>query len=97
MIPIIQINFLLCKTEVGKNRVGSKQERGKERKRGLDQESERQSIGENWKWRVLRNDHWKRPEVFQINRTNKMSIKEDINILGGFNLAGLLCHDFHSP
>ncbi len=35
--------------------------------------------------------------VFQINRTNKMFIKEDINILGGFNLAGLRCRDFHSP
>ncbi len=36
MIPIIQINFLLFKMEAGKNRVGSKRERGRERKRGAD-------------------------------------------------------------
>jgi hypothetical protein len=34
--------------------------------------------------------------VFKIIRTNKMSLKEDVNILGGFSLAGLLCHDFCS-
>ncbi len=35
--------------------------------------------------------------VFQMNRTNKTSIKEDINILGGSNFAGLLCREFRSP
>jgi len=40
--------------------VGSAQERGRERKRGADQASDRQSIGENQKLRGLRNDHWKR-------------------------------------
>ncbi len=33
MIPIIQINFLLHKMEAGKNGVGSKREREKERSR----------------------------------------------------------------
>jgi len=34
--------------------------------------------------------------VYQINRTNKTSIKEDIKNLGGTSFAGLLCRDFHS-
>ncbi len=46
--------------EAGKNGVGSAQERGRERKRGADWASERRSIGENQKWRGLRNDCWKR-------------------------------------
>jgi hypothetical protein len=33
MIRIIQINFLLYKMEAGKNRAGSKQKRGRERKK----------------------------------------------------------------
>jgi hypothetical protein len=31
MMPIILINFLLYKTEAGKNRVGSKEKRARER------------------------------------------------------------------
>ncbi len=38
----------------------------------------------------------KTPE-YLINRTSKRSIKRDINILGGFIFAGLLCCDFCSP
>ncbi len=49
MMPIIQINFLSYKTEAGKNRVGSKQERTRERKREADYGSERRSVGENQK------------------------------------------------
>jgi hypothetical protein len=33
MMPIIQIHFLLYKTEAGKNRVGGKQEREREAER----------------------------------------------------------------
>ena len=36
MMLIIQISILLYKMDNGRNRVGSKQERGKERKRGAD-------------------------------------------------------------
>jgi hypothetical protein len=32
MIPIIHINFLLFKTEAGKNRVGNKQERERKKR-----------------------------------------------------------------
>jgi hypothetical protein len=32
--------------------------------------------------------------VFKIIRTNKMSIENDINILGGLSFTGLLCYDF---
>jgi hypothetical protein len=39
----------------------------------------------------------KTPEYLKINRANKMFIKENINILGGSNFAGLLYHDFQSP
>jgi hypothetical protein len=39
----------------------------------------------------------KTPEYFNINRTNKMSIKGDINLLGDSNFTGLLCRDLHSP
>ncbi len=42
--------------EAGKKRVGSKRKRGGERKREVDQGSERQRVGENWKWRGLEND-----------------------------------------
>ncbi len=35
----------------------------------------------------------KTPENLR-DRTNETSIKMDINILGGFNFAGLLCRDF---
>ncbi len=67
MMPVIQINnHLLYHTEAGKNRVGRKQKREKERQRGADLWSERQSIEENWKWPGLRNDHWKRtPKYFK--------------------------------
>jgi len=33
--------------------------------------------------------------VFQINRTNKMLIKPDINNLGWFQINAQLCHNFH--
>jgi hypothetical protein len=48
--------------ELGKNRVGSKWKRGRERKReaGHGRERERQSLGENQKQRGLINDRWKR-------------------------------------
>jgi len=36
MTPVIQIDFLLYKKEAGKNRVGGKQERERERQRGTD-------------------------------------------------------------
>ncbi len=36
MMPIIQINFHLYKMEAGKNRVGSKWNKGRERKREAD-------------------------------------------------------------
>jgi hypothetical protein len=36
MMPIIQINFLLYKTEAGKNTKGSMLKRGRERKRETD-------------------------------------------------------------
>jgi hypothetical protein len=36
MIPLIQINLFSYKMEAGKNGVWSKQERGRERKRGAD-------------------------------------------------------------
>jgi hypothetical protein len=45
--------------EAGKNRVGSKQKRGKERNR-LERERERWNIGENLKWHGLRNNPGKR-------------------------------------
>ncbi len=66
MVQIIQINFLLCKTEAGENRVGSRRKRENERQREADKGSERQSIEVNMKWRGLRNDSWKRtPEFFK--------------------------------
>ncbi len=66
MIPMIQNNFILYKTEAGKNRVGSKRKRERDRQRGVDLGGERRSIGENMKWRGLRNDHWKKtPEYFE--------------------------------
>jgi hypothetical protein len=46
--------------EKGKNRMGSKLKRGREKKREADCRRERQSLRENLKWRGLRNDHWKR-------------------------------------
>ena len=54
MMPVVQINIILYQTETGKNRVGNRQERGRERKREADEGSERRSIGENQKWRGLR-------------------------------------------
>jgi hypothetical protein len=36
MMPIMEINALLYKMEAGKNRAGSKQKRGGERKREAD-------------------------------------------------------------
>ncbi len=56
MMPVIQINFLLYKIKAGKNRVGSKRKKEKERQREADKGSERQSVGENKKWCGLRND-----------------------------------------
>ncbi len=53
-----KISILLYESEAGKNRVGSKWKR--ERERGADYGSERQSLGENLKWRGLRNDLLKR-------------------------------------
>jgi hypothetical protein len=47
MMPIIQINFILYKMGVGKNRVGSKRKRGRDRKRegdyGVETEHRRES------------------------------------------------------
>jgi hypothetical protein len=66
MMPLIQIDLLLYKTEAGNKGVGSKQKRGRERQRGADKGSERWSILDNKKWRGLRKDHWKRtPEYFK--------------------------------
>jgi len=68
MMPIIQINFVLYKMEARKDGVGREQEsrRERERKRETDRESEGWSIGDNCKWRGLRNDHWKRhPEYLK--------------------------------
>ncbi len=45
--------------------------------------------GAGWKMTI-----GKDTRVFKIIRTNKMSLKEDINILGGFSFDGLLCYDF---
>jgi hypothetical protein len=46
MMPVIQINLLLYKTEAGKNRVGNKwkmkRERERETERQRDRETERQ-------------------------------------------------------
>jgi hypothetical protein len=36
MMPLVQIDFLLYQIEAGKNRVGSKQKREKERQRQMD-------------------------------------------------------------
>ncbi len=60
IMPIIQINILLYKTEAGRNRAGSEWKRERKRKREADKGGERQSLGENLKWCGLRNDHRKR-------------------------------------
>ncbi len=55
-----------------------------ERKRAADQRSERLSVGRMWKWRGLKMAVEKDTRVIQIdqmNRTNKTSIKWDINNL----------------
>jgi hypothetical protein len=60
LMLINKINFHLYKMEAGKNRVGSKRNKDRERKREADEGSERQSEGDNIKLHGLRNDHWKR-------------------------------------
>ncbi len=60
--------------------MGNKQERGRERKRGVDEESRRQGIGENRKLHGLRKVTVGKTPVYLINRTNKLSIKRDLNI-----------------
>jgi hypothetical protein len=57
MMPIIQINFFLNKMEAGKNSVGSKQKKRRERKREAGKGSVGQSVGDNQKQHALRNDH----------------------------------------
>ncbi len=49
MIVMVQFNFFLYQMEAVKDRVRSKQERGRERKIEWIK-GERQSIGENRKW-----------------------------------------------
>ncbi len=74
--------------------MGCKQEREKERE---DKGRERQSIGENQKHRGFRKVQLEKTPDNLWDRTNNTLIKMDINILGNFNFAGLLCRDFHSP
>ena len=56
MKPIIQINFFLNKMEAGKNSVGSKRKKRRERKREAGKGSVGQSVGDNHKQHGLRND-----------------------------------------
>jgi hypothetical protein len=65
-------------------------EGGRDRKKAEVSQSERQSIGQKWKWRGL---EWPLVKmdtrvflVMQINRTNKLSIK-----LGGPGILPFLC------
>ncbi len=69
-MPIFQISLFLYQIKAGKNRVGSKQKRGGERKREADKGSERRSIGEKKKQRQLRNDRLKR-YLSSSNQHNK--------------------------
>ncbi len=49
MTPIIQIIFFLFEKETGKNGVGNRHKRRRERARETDEDSRRQSVGENQK------------------------------------------------
>ncbi len=74
--------------------MGSKREREKER---ADKGRERQSIGENQKRRGFRKVQLEKTQDNLWGRMNNTLIKMEINILGSFNFARLLCRDFHSP
>ncbi len=47
MMPIVQINFLLYKTEAGKNRAGSRQDREREKERSGLREQEKEQRRES--------------------------------------------------
>jgi hypothetical protein len=50
MIPLKLIGFHLYQMRAGKDRVECKWKRIKERQSKMDYQSERQSIGDIWKW-----------------------------------------------
>ncbi len=79
------------KTEWGVSRREGERETEEQIKGVRDGAKERLINGVGWEMTI-----GKDARVFQINRTNKMSIKVDINILGSFSFTGLLCHDFRS-
>jgi hypothetical protein len=71
MMPFIKLSEYLCGSVTGENVVGVRGERGRERKRTVDKQSEKRSVSQKQKWRGLEMAVSEKGHLSIFNKTNQ--------------------------
>jgi len=71
IMPFIKLSEYLCEIVIGENVLGVRGERGRERKRTVDKQSEKRSVSQKQKWRGLEMAVSEKGHLSIFNKTNQ--------------------------